>query len=175
MQLAEVFQLVDGQVVAGQVQQRVDQHGAVAIGEHETVAVGPLRVGRVVLEVLAPQRYGHVGHAHRGAGVAGLGLLNGIHSQRADGIGHHRGGVCHGRRLRGVDGGRKPVILTAQRRWRFPGGYIAIAAHRYYSRRACLACPTRFHARDPCHPVCPRLRALPPCCWLPAAASACAR
>ena len=39
---------------AGEVQQRIQQHGTVAVGEHETVAVGPQRVGRVVLEVAIP-------------------------------------------------------------------------------------------------------------------------
>ena len=41
MHLAEVLQVVDGQIVAGQVQEGVDQHRAVAVGEHETVAIGP--------------------------------------------------------------------------------------------------------------------------------------
>src|SRR5690606_9898073 len=47
VQLTEVLQIIDGQVIAGQVQQGIDQHGAVAVGQHETVAVSPLRVGRV--------------------------------------------------------------------------------------------------------------------------------
>ena len=45
VQLAEVAQLAHRQVVAGEVQQRVQQHRAVAVGQHEAVAVGPLRVG----------------------------------------------------------------------------------------------------------------------------------
>ncbi len=53
VQLAEVLQLLDRQVVAGQVQQRVEQHRAVAVGQHEAVAVGPVRVGRVVAQVVA--------------------------------------------------------------------------------------------------------------------------
>ena len=88
VQLAEVAQLAHRQVVAGQVQQRVQQHRAVAVAQHEAVAVGPLRVGRVVAQVAAPQRDGHVGHAHRRAGVAGVGLLHGVHRQRADRVGH---------------------------------------------------------------------------------------
>ena len=54
MQLAEVLEVVDRQVVAGQVQQGVDQHRAVAVGQHEAVAVGPFGVGWVVLEVMVP-------------------------------------------------------------------------------------------------------------------------
>src|SRR5690606_30397439 len=49
-------------------------------------------------EVASPQAHGHVGHAHGGAGVAGVGLLNGVHGQCADRIGHLWGllGVGHG-------------------------------------------------------------------------------
>ena len=47
--LTEVFQLFDGQIVAAQVQQRVDQHGAVAVGQDKAVAVSPVGVGRIVL------------------------------------------------------------------------------------------------------------------------------
>ncbi len=54
VQLAEVLELAHRQFVAGEVQQRIDQHRAMAIGEHETIAVEPLGIGRVVLEVLAP-------------------------------------------------------------------------------------------------------------------------
>ncbi len=87
VQLAEVLQVVDGQVVAGQVQQRVDQHRAVAVGQHEAIAVGPLRVGRTVLQVVAPEHFGDVRHAHGGTRVAAVGFLHGIHAEGADGIG----------------------------------------------------------------------------------------
>ena len=98
VQLAEVAQLAERQVVAGQVQQRVEQHRAVAVRQHEAVAVGPVRIGRVVAQVPAPQRDGDVGHAHRRAGMAGVGLLHGVHRQRADRVGHQ------GRDARAVPG-----------------------------------------------------------------------
>ena len=82
-----MLELVDRQVVAGQVQQRVMQHRAVAVRQHEAVAVGPVRIGRVVPQVIAPQHLGDVGHAHRHAGMAGIGLLHGVHRQRADRVG----------------------------------------------------------------------------------------
>ena len=88
VQLAEVAQLAHRQVVAAQVQQRIQEHRAVAVRHHETVAVGPVRIGRVVLQVPAPQRDRDLGHAHRRAGMAGIGLLHGIHRQRPNGIGH---------------------------------------------------------------------------------------
>jgi hypothetical protein len=53
-QLPEVLQLLDGEAVAGQVQQRVEEHGAVTGAENEAVAIGPVRVLRVELEVPGP-------------------------------------------------------------------------------------------------------------------------
>ncbi|MPN16149.1 hypothetical protein SDC9_163487 [bioreactor metagenome] len=69
------------------MQQRVDQHRAVAVTEHEAVAVRPLGVGRIVLEVVPPQHLGNFCHPHRGARMAGVGLLYRIHRQRTDGAG----------------------------------------------------------------------------------------
>jgi hypothetical protein len=74
--------------MAGEVQQRVEQHRAVPGREHETVAVGPARVGGIVFQEAGPQAGGGIGHAHRHAGMAGLRLLHRIHRQRADGVGH---------------------------------------------------------------------------------------
>jgi hypothetical protein len=89
---AELLQLLQRQVVAGEVQQRVDQHRPVAVGQHEAVAVEPLRIGRVVLQVAVPQGDGDVRHAHGRAGVARVGLLHRVHGQRPDRVGH-LGGV----------------------------------------------------------------------------------
>ena len=53
-ELAEVADVLDRRPrVAGQVEQRVDQHRAVAGRQHEAVAVGPVRVGRIVLQIFA--------------------------------------------------------------------------------------------------------------------------
>ena len=90
MQLPEVPQLLHRQVVAGQMQQRVLQHRAVAVGKHEAVAIEPVRIGRVVRKVPTPQRDRNLRHAHRHAGMAGVGLLHRIHRQRANGVGHQR-------------------------------------------------------------------------------------
>ena len=85
VQLAEVLDVVDRDVVAGQVQQRVDQHRAVAVRQHEAVAVGPFRIGRIVTQMAAPKDFGDFGHAHRGARVSGIRLLDGVHGEGADG------------------------------------------------------------------------------------------
>ena len=78
VQLAEVFQVFDGYVVSGQVQQAVQQHGRVAIGKDEAVAVVEFWVGRVMIEELRPQYFRHFRHTHRCAGVAGVCFLYGI-------------------------------------------------------------------------------------------------
>ena len=113
VQLAEVFQLAHGQVVACQVQQSVNQHGTVAVGQHKAVAVGPMWVARVVAQVFTPQGHSNIGHAHGCAGVTGVGLLNCVHGQRADCVGHW-GGVGHGENSGGwvKRGSGKPCILA---------------------------------------------------------------
>ncbi|RMT21917.1 hypothetical protein ALP52_05981 [Pseudomonas amygdali pv. mori] len=80
VQLTEVFQVVDGQVVAGQVQQRIDQHRTMAVGHDETVTVSERGVCRVVFEIITPQNLGDIRHAHRGTRMAAVGFLHGIHA-----------------------------------------------------------------------------------------------
>ena len=46
--LAKALQVIQRQVVAGQVEQAVQQHAAVTRREHESVVVGPLRIAWVV-------------------------------------------------------------------------------------------------------------------------------
>ena len=76
-ELAEVLELVDRHVlVAEEIEQRIEQHRAVAGGEHEAVAVRPVRVARHRTSgMLGEEHGGDVGHAHRQAGMAGIGLL----------------------------------------------------------------------------------------------------
>ena len=83
------LQLVERhRLVAEQMQHRIDQHRAVAGGEHEAVAVGPRRVGRIELEEAREQDRGDVGGAHGQAGMAGFRLFDRIHGERADRIRH---------------------------------------------------------------------------------------
>ena len=74
--------------IAGEIEQRIEQHRAVAGRQDEAVAVGPVRVGGIVLQELREQHRGDIGHAHRQAGVAGFGLLDGVHGEEANGVGH---------------------------------------------------------------------------------------
>ena len=55
-------------------------------GQHEPVAVAPDRLVRVEAQEALPHRVHHRGQGHRGAGVAGVGRLHGIHAQGADGV-----------------------------------------------------------------------------------------
>ncbi len=84
--LAEVFQLFQRQVVAGEVEQAVEQHGAMPGAEDEAVPVAPLGVGRVVAQEVGPQSEGGLGHAHWHPRVAGVGGLHTIRGQHADGV-----------------------------------------------------------------------------------------
>ncbi len=86
-ELPETRQVIDGERITREVQQRIEQHRAVPVRQHETVAIGPCGVARVVPEVVRPQHLRDVGHAHRHAGVTGIGLLDRIHAQRPDGVG----------------------------------------------------------------------------------------
>jgi hypothetical protein len=86
MQLPETAQLLHRQVVAREVQQGVLEHRAVAVGEHEAVAIGPGGVRGVVAQEAAPEYLGDLGHAHRHARMARVGLLHRVHRQGADGV-----------------------------------------------------------------------------------------
>ena len=69
---------------ARQVEHRVEEHRGMAVGEHEAVAVGPGRFGRVVAECACQSAYATRRQAHGGPGVAGIRLLHRVHGQRAD-------------------------------------------------------------------------------------------
>ncbi|MNE27528.1 hypothetical protein D3C80_1209410 [compost metagenome] len=87
VQLTEGLEVVDGDVIAGQVQQRVDQHRAVTVGQHEAVTVGEGWIARVVLEVVTPKYFGDIRHTHWGTGMAAVGFLHGIHAEGTNGVG----------------------------------------------------------------------------------------
>ena len=84
--LAEDFALGTDCLDAGQMKQGIEQHGSVSVGEHETVAVWPDRVFRVVAQKLLPQTVGDRGQRHRCARMAGIRLLHGVHRKSADGV-----------------------------------------------------------------------------------------
>ena len=88
-ELAEMLDLIDRHVlVAGEVEERIEQHRAVAGRQDEAVAVGPVRVFRIEFQEAREQDRGKVGAAHRQAGMARIGLLDGVHGKEADRVRH---------------------------------------------------------------------------------------
>ncbi len=81
----EVLDLDPG--IADEITERIEQHRAVAGRKHEAVAVGPTRIGGVEFQEGAKKHARDIGHAHRHAGMAGLGPVHGVHRQGANGVG----------------------------------------------------------------------------------------
>ena len=87
MELPELFQVFGGEFISGEMQQGIDQHRAVAIGQHEPVAVGPIRIRRVVSHQAIPQHLGNIRHTHRRTGVTRFRYLDGVHGKGTNGVG----------------------------------------------------------------------------------------
>ena len=86
--LAEAPDLVERHLlVADQVQQRIDQHRAVAGRQHEAVAIRPISDRTDRISDAGEQHGGDIGRAHRQAGMARLGEFHRVHGKRADGAG----------------------------------------------------------------------------------------
>ena len=91
-ELAEALDLLDVDIrIAGQIKQRIKQHRAVAVRDHETVAIGPGGIGGVEFQESREQHRGQIGHTHGHAGVARVRLLHRVDRQHTDGVGHLRG------------------------------------------------------------------------------------
>ena len=102
--LPERAQLIERQVVARQVEQRVQQHRRVPGRQHEPVTVGPVRMRRRVAQEPRPQDVRHRGRAHRRPWMAGVRLLDAVDRQRPDRVdgeavevGRHGGHGQHSR------------------------------------------------------------------------------
>ena len=84
--LPERLEVLERDVVAGQVEERVEQHAGVPGGQDEPVAIRPVRVRRGVAEEAGPQDVGHRRRAHRCTRVARVGLLDAVDRERPDGV-----------------------------------------------------------------------------------------
>ena len=82
--LAERLQVVEGEVVARQVQQAVEQRAAVARRKHETVPVGPVGRARVVAQVALPEDVRHRRGAERKSRVTRVRFLDHVDRQSPD-------------------------------------------------------------------------------------------
>ncbi len=87
-EFAEGLDLVERDLlIAGQVQQREQQHRSVAVGQHEAVAVRPGRIGRIELHVPGEERRGDLRHAERNALVPLGGAHDRVDRDEADRMG----------------------------------------------------------------------------------------
>ncbi len=106
--LPEALDLRHGHLrIAEEMQHGIEQHRAVPGREHEPVAVGPGGVVRVEFHRLGEQDGRDIGRAHGQSGMARFCLLDRVHGERSDGIGH--------------------VVMLGARRW----------ARRGCTRRGC--------------------------------------
>ncbi len=99
--LAESLDLLHRQVVARQMEQRVEQHRPVAGRQHEAVAIGPVRISRIVPQESGPEHVRHRRRSHRESGVTRVGLLHRIDGEEADRVDRDVVGMLflHGRFL----------------------------------------------------------------------------
>ena len=86
VQLTKALQFFQRQCITAEVQQRIQQHRSVTIGQYEAVAVGPERIGRIVLQVPAPQHFSDFRHPQRHAGMTAVGGLHGVDGEKAQRI-----------------------------------------------------------------------------------------
>ena len=82
--LAEALQLLEREVVAGEVQRAVLEDAGVAGAEHEAVAVLPVWVRRRVPHRLRVEQVRKRGKRHRRSRMACIRLLHGVHGERPD-------------------------------------------------------------------------------------------
>lgn len=121
-ELAEPPDLLHRQAfIAGEMEGRVEQHGAVAVREDEAVAVGPDRVGGVAAQMAGEQRHGDLGAAEGRAGMPVPSPLDGVEGEEADRVGHPGrehgiGRVGHGSGSGGANFRRAKAARAAPRR-----------------------------------------------------------
>ena len=84
LELAELLQVVELEAVPGQVQQRVLQNRRMAVGQHEPVAVGPFRIGGIVLHDPRVEDVAERRQRHRRALVPAVRLERSVHRHAAD-------------------------------------------------------------------------------------------
>ena len=81
MELAEIFDVVDRQIVAAHVQPRVEKHAAVSGGENEIIATDPAWLIGIVFQNRSVKYRAHLRAAERQSEMAGLRRLHRIHRE----------------------------------------------------------------------------------------------
>ena len=88
--LAEILDLVQRHIlIPRQVEQRIDQHRAMARRQDETVTVRPARRLGIELQMFLEQDGRHIGHAHRHPRMPRIRGGHRVQRQGADGAGAH--------------------------------------------------------------------------------------
>ena len=96
-----------------QMQHRPEQHRGVAVGQHETIAVGPDRILGVEAHDPVPDRVDQRRQRHRRARMPGIRLLDGVDRERADRVDRSRSRSVVGHALGSQSGA---VQLAGRRR-----------------------------------------------------------
>ena len=81
-ELSKVLDVVERNVVAREIEQRVEQHRPVAGREHEAVSVQPVGVFGIEPQMAGPERVGHGCGTHRHARMAGVRLLDRVNGKK---------------------------------------------------------------------------------------------
>ena len=87
MQLTKILQIRSCDVVARQMQKRIDQHGAMAVGHHKAVTINPVWIGWIVNQKIVPENFSYIRHSHWRPGMTGFCLLYRICAEYTDGVG----------------------------------------------------------------------------------------
>ena len=84
--LAELLEVVQRNIEAGEIQHGIQQHGGVAVGQHEAVASRPMRIVRVKAQIAVPQHEGQRRQRHRRSRMSAVRLLHRVHGEGTDGV-----------------------------------------------------------------------------------------
>ena len=87
--LAELFDVVQREIVAGQVQEAIKQHRTVSGREHEPIAITPVRIARIVFEQARPQHVSHRRGAKWQPRMTAVRLLYRIHREESHRVDAH--------------------------------------------------------------------------------------
>ena len=115
--LAELLEVVERDVVAGEVERRVLEDAGMPGREDEAVASRPVWVGRIVPHHVAVEQIRHRCESHRRPRVTGVRLLHCVHRECADRVDRFRAGVR----------GHCSASISARRLWpRLPYGTVSV-------------------------------------------------
>ena len=84
--LSEVLDVVERKIVAGQMQEGIEEHRSVSAGKDEAVAVEPFRIIGIMFEEVLPYCISDRRCAERCSGMSGFCLIDGVSGQESHGV-----------------------------------------------------------------------------------------